>query len=196
MSRQRTIISAFFATLLAGSTYALAQDANPHPVHETSSVSIPAKDIHFFNSGVKTEIGELEAGPAYGDLQNGHHGTFIHMPAGFVSPVHTHTEDYYAVVIKGVGANDPVGAKPKSLPIGSYWFQRGEEAHLADAFTEIEVERGGAEMRGFCLRGKLHLERNDRRPEASEQDNRQNPPGDHNSRPANISAARKKYTAT
>lgn len=35
--------------------------------------------------------------PAYGDLRSGRHGTFVRMPAGFKSPVHTHTEDYFAV---------------------------------------------------------------------------------------------------
>jgi hypothetical protein len=50
------------------------------------------------------------------------------MPAGFVSPVHTHTEDYYAVVVEGVGP----------LPVGSYWFQRGEEAHVTQCLSETD----------------------------------------------------------
>ncbi len=37
--------------------------------------------------------GELNAAPAYGDLAHGAHGTFIKMPAGFVSTVHIHTGD-------------------------------------------------------------------------------------------------------
>lgn len=124
-------------TLTAGITgCTTAQTVPAGPVHEGASVSIPAKDITFFGSGVKTEVGELDAGPAYGDLQSGRHGTFIHMPAGFVSPVHTHTEDYYAVVIQGVGANDPVGAEPKALPLGSYWFQRGEEDHVTRCLSD------------------------------------------------------------
>jgi hypothetical protein len=74
-------------------------------VHEGPSVSVPAGEIEFIDTGVKTEKGELQAGPAYGDLQNGRHGTFVRMPAGFKSPVHTHTEDYFAVVVEGVGSN-------------------------------------------------------------------------------------------
>ena len=89
---------------------ASAEVAN-HPAHEGPSVSIPADQIKFFGAGVKTEKGELNAGPAYGDLQNGKHGTFILMPHGFVSPAHTHTEDYFGVVIKGVGANQAPGGK-------------------------------------------------------------------------------------
>ncbi len=124
------------AANLVPAKLALAEGAAPQ--HEGASVSVPAKDIKFFASGVKTEVGELFAGPAYGDLQHGHHGTFIRMPAGFVSPVHTHTEDYYAVVVKGVGANDAPGAKPTALTRGSYWFQRGEEAHITRCLSKTD----------------------------------------------------------
>ena len=135
----RSLAAAAAAALTAGlliSGSAHAQTA--HPAHEGPSVSIPADRITFFGSGVKTEKGELFAGPAYGDLQHSRHGTFIHMPRGFVSPVHTHTEDYYAVVIKGVGANDAVGATPRPLPIGSYWFQRGEEPHVTRCLSDTD----------------------------------------------------------
>jgi len=107
-------------------------------VHEGPSVSIPANQISFINTGVKTEKGELLAGPAYGDLQNGRHGTFVRMPAGFKSPVHTHTEDYFAVVVEGVGSNHPVDAPADPLPKGSYWFQRGEEAHVTECLSETD----------------------------------------------------------
>ena len=111
--------------------------ANRKPVvHEGPSVSVPAGEITFVNTGVKTEKGELRAGPAYGDLQNGRHGTFVRMPAGFKSPVHTHTEDYFAVVIEGVGANHPPDGEPVALPAGSYWFQRGEEAHVTQCLSK------------------------------------------------------------
>lgn len=103
--------------------------------HEGPSVSIPADKIGFGPTGVKTDIGELYAGPAYGDLSKGRHGTFIRMPAGFVSPDHTHTEDYFGVVIKGVGANGLPGAADVALPAGSYWFQKGEEAHVTKCLS-------------------------------------------------------------
>ncbi len=105
-------------------------------VHEGPSVSTPASEINFIQTGVKTEKGELLAGPAYGDFQNGRHGTFVRMPAGFRSPVHTHTEDYFAVVVEGVGSNHAVDAEAVPLPVGSYWFQRGEEAHVTECMSE------------------------------------------------------------
>ncbi|KPF82228.1 DUF4437 domain-containing protein [Novosphingobium sp. AAP93] len=123
------------AFAVGSASLAAAQDA-PRPVHEGPSVSTPVDQISFFGSGVKTDKGELQAGPAYGDLQHGRHGTFIHMPAGFVSPVHTHTEDYFAVVIKGVGANQLPGGKIIPLAAGSYWFQKGEEAHVTQCLSK------------------------------------------------------------
>ncbi len=127
------------ATLLVAVSACSTSLATPAgPVHEGASKSVPAENIGFFGAGVKTEAGELNAGPAYGDLQAGRHGTFIRMPAGFVSPLHSHTEDYFAVVIEGVGANDPVGAEPTRLPVGSYWFQRGEEDHVTRCLSETD----------------------------------------------------------
>lgn len=123
--------------LAAASSKLAAQDA-AHPVHEGPSVSTPADQIKFVNTGIKTEKGELLAGPAYGNLQKGRHGTFLRMPAGFISPAHTHTEDYYAVVIKGVGANHPPGATAVALPVGSYWFQTGEEPHVTECLSKTE----------------------------------------------------------
>lgn len=132
--RNIRFVHACTALLIALTGPALAQSAPP--AHEFPSVSTPAAQIGFGKTGIKTAAGELQAGPAYGNLQTGHHGTFIRMPAGFVSPVHTHTEDYYAVVVKGIGANDPVGAEPKPLGVGSYWFQRGEEPHVTRCLSK------------------------------------------------------------
>jgi hypothetical protein len=55
-----------------------------------------------------------------------------------VSDVHTHTEDYYAVVLKGVGANGPPNQKDVPLSVGSYWFQRGEEAHVTKCLSKTD----------------------------------------------------------
>jgi hypothetical protein len=115
--------------------------SNPAPTqtgiaHEGPSVSIPASEIKFVPTGIKTEQGELLAGIAYGDIQNGRHGTFVRLPAGFVSPAHIHTEDYYAVVVEGVMANHAPGADVVALPVGSYYFQQGQEPHVTRCLSE------------------------------------------------------------
>lgn len=124
------------AALAASLALSFALPAVAEVMHHGASISLPADKIGFGGTGIKTEAGELFAGPAFGDLTKGMHGTFIKMPAGFVSPVHTHTEDYLAVVIHGVGENGPAGAPDVPLPVGSYWFQRGEEPHVTKCLSK------------------------------------------------------------
>ena len=102
------------------------------------SSSLPAPILTFGPTGVKTSVGELKSGPAYGDLSKGRHGTFIRMPAKFVSPLHTHTSDYFGIVIQGVGANTQVGNEDIPLPVGSYWFQRGKEKHVTKCLSDTD----------------------------------------------------------
>jgi len=103
------------------------------------SVSTPVTELKYGPTGVSDGVhGELNAAAAYGDLAHGAHGTFIKMPAGFVSPVHTHSEDYWGVVISGVAANGLPGSKDISLPVGSYWFQKGGEAHVTKCLSPNE----------------------------------------------------------
>ena len=103
------------------------------------SVNVPVTRLHYVRTGVTDGVhGELEAAPAFGDLAHGAHGTFIKMPAGFVSPIHTHTTDYYGVVISGVGANGLPGSADVPLPVGSYWFQKGGERHVTKCLSPNE----------------------------------------------------------
>lgn len=103
-----------------------------------ASISTPAGAIGFGPTGVKAAAGELKAGPAYGNLATGKHGTFIRMPAGFVSDLHTHTEDYFGIVIQGVGVNTQNGKNNVELPVGSYWFQRGKEKHVTKCVSTTD----------------------------------------------------------
>jgi hypothetical protein len=45
--------------------------------------------------------------------------TFIKMPAGYVSPTRTHTEDYWAVVVSDVTVNKKPDSADVPLPVGS-----------------------------------------------------------------------------
>lgn len=131
----KSIRSMLIGTLVVGALSAVAlADPSGQP-----SVSTPVTQIKYGPTGVSDGVhGELNAGPAYGNLSTGPHGTFIKMPAGFVSPVHTHTEDYWGVVISGVAANGLPGSKDIGLPVGSYWFQKGGEAHVTKCLSPNE----------------------------------------------------------
>jgi hypothetical protein len=104
-----------------------------------ASINTPVTDLKFGPTGVTDGVhGELYAAAAYGDLAHGAHGTFIKMPAGFVSKVHTHTEDYWGVVISGVAVNERPGTPGAALPVGSYWFQKGGERHVTKCIAPTE----------------------------------------------------------
>jgi beta-alanine degradation protein BauB len=103
------------------------------------SVSTPVTELRYGPTGVSDGVhGELYAAPAFGDLAHGAHGTFIKMPAGFVSKVHVHTGDYWGVVISGVAVNGVPGSKDVPLPVGSYWFQKGGERHVTRCISPNE----------------------------------------------------------
>jgi len=105
----------------------------------SSSVNTPVTALKYGPTGVSDGVhGELNAAPAYGDLGHGPHGTFVKMPAGFVSKVHTHTDDYWGVVIGGVAANGKPGSTDVALPVGSYWFQKGGESHVTKCLSPSE----------------------------------------------------------
>lgn len=103
------------------------------------SISTPVTQLQYGPTGVSDGLhGELKAAPAYGDLAHGPHGTFIKMPAGFVSPVHIHTQDYWGIVISGVAVNGTPGSTDVALPVGSYWFQKGGERHVTKCISPNE----------------------------------------------------------
>jgi len=128
--KSSTAIAAVFLTVLAAGAIA---------AYAGSSVSTPMTDLKFGSTGITDGAhGELYAAAAYGDHTHGAHGTFIKMPAGFVSKVHTHTEDYWGVVISGVAVNEKPGGPDLALPVGSYWFQKGGERHVTKCISASE----------------------------------------------------------
>ena len=133
-----TAISRLTVTVAAALAATVSPIANATPDAQPS-VSVPATNVAFTATGVKDgKTGELLAGPAYGNLGKGPHGTFIRMPAGFVSPVHNHTGAYWGIVISGVAANGLPGAADVQLPSGSYWYQKGGEAHVTKCLSGQE----------------------------------------------------------
>lgn len=116
-----------------------SQDKMPADSTQTN-VSMPVTELHWGSAGViaPNGAGTLQAAPAFGDLSKGEHGTFIKMPTGFVSAVHTHTHAYFGVVVTGVGVNSAVGDKDIPLPPGSYWFQPGGKPHVTKCISTTE----------------------------------------------------------
>jgi beta-alanine degradation protein BauB len=102
----------------------------------TESVSTPVNELTYGPTGISDGVhGELTAAPAYGNIATGPHGTFIKMPAGFVSHTHTHSDDYWAVVVSGVMVNKRPDEPDVLLPAGSYYFQKGGEPHVTKCMS-------------------------------------------------------------
>lgn len=117
-------IPAFFASALFASLGIAAG----------TSISIPVTEMKY----VETGIGPIKVAPGYGDMTKGAHSNFVKIPGGFSSPPHTHTEDYYAVVVSGVIGNGMEGMQDIPLPPGSYWFQKGNEKHVTKCLSSTE----------------------------------------------------------
>ena len=104
-----------------------------------ASLSRPVTELEYGPTGLSDGVhGELYAAPACGDLAHGPHGTSIKMPTGDVSPTHTHTEDYRAVVVSGVMVNKKPDSADVPLPGGSYYFQKGGERHVTKCISPNE----------------------------------------------------------
>jgi quercetin dioxygenase-like cupin family protein len=74
---------------------------------------------------------------AFGDPDQGAHGFYIRLPAGFVSPLHYHTADYNAVVIEGTVVNNYEGQEQEVvLTPGGYFATRGGVNHVTKCLSE------------------------------------------------------------
>ncbi len=99
-----------------------------------ASHSVPVTEMHYMATG----IGPIEVAPGYGDMSKGAHSNYVKIPGNFTSPPHTHSDDYYGVVIAGVVANGVDGAQDIPLAPGSYWFQKGKEKHVTKCISATE----------------------------------------------------------
>ena len=119
-----TLVAAMLTCAIASVSYAA-----------DTSISLPVTSVKYFDAGV----GPLKISPAYGNPQKGAHSTFVKLPAGFISPLHSHTGDYYGVVISGVVANAATAEEEDvALAPGSYWFQKGKANHVTKCLSANE----------------------------------------------------------
>jgi quercetin dioxygenase-like cupin family protein len=106
---------------------AVLSAAPPAPAQEPvapQSLSIAAHQIKWI------DLGGPQLGTVWGDASKGAHGSLLRLPKGFVSPTHTHTGDYYAVIVEGAVTNVEAGQPEVVLGPGSYYFQKGKADHV------------------------------------------------------------------
>ncbi len=102
------------------------------PAAQKPSGGNPAGTVLLAKDVAWTKVTEfVDMGAAWGDREQGAHGTFGRFPAGAKSPPHTHGQDYHGIVISGVMTN-PFGTEdsPPELAAGSYWYVPAGEQHV------------------------------------------------------------------
>ncbi|HVV85057.1 MAG TPA: cupin domain-containing protein [Kofleriaceae bacterium] len=80
------------------------------------------------------DVGGLQMADLWGSHEKGPYGALLKLPAGFTSPMHTHPDDYQAVMIQGTSSHWLVGedgSQAKKLTPGSYWMMPGKLPHVS-----------------------------------------------------------------
>jgi hypothetical protein len=76
--------------------------------------------------------------PIRGDFGKGPYEAYLKLPAGFVSPVHSHTDDYWAVLVQGKmthwAADGGSEKDSKVLSPGDLTFMPGKSDHVTKCF--------------------------------------------------------------
>jgi len=116
---------------------AAVADEEPATTYDrTKEVLLPEEQKDFFNVNEAIQFAN-----AYGDRDRGAHGTFGRFPANFITPFHTHSHEYHAVVLQGVMTKPfEGGGNPTGLPAGSYWFVPAGVNHATACISKKPCE--------------------------------------------------------
>ena len=80
--------------------------------------------------------------PIEGDATKGAHFAYLKLPAGFVSPAHSHSTDYWAVLVQGKmthwAATGGTEADAKPLAIGDLTYMPAKLEHVSKCFPGAE----------------------------------------------------------
>ena len=115
--RSKSILVFAAAFVLAGGMFGQAGSGG-EPIFKRSGDLIWVALAPQMDPGIK--IADV-----WGDHSKTGFGAFLEFPAGFLSPLHTHTNDIKIVVISGTYTQAPEGKPAVRLGPGSYAFQPG-----------------------------------------------------------------------
>jgi len=128
---------------LAGATQSCSAQKNAtatkttdSPVQKKATVT-RTTDLEWYDAGLG---GDIKISPVHGNIQKGEHSTIVRFPAGTITPMHTHSHDYYGIVISG-NLKHPVKGQPEtdiSLPPGSHWFMPANIEHVTECEPGVE----------------------------------------------------------
>ncbi len=115
--KPRCVLAFAVAFVLAGSVFAQSSGSG-EPIFKRSGDLIWVQLAPQLDPGIRIS-------DVWGDHAKTGFGAFLEFPAGFLSGVHTHTNDIKIVVISGTYTQAPEGKPTVRLGPGSYAFQPG-----------------------------------------------------------------------
>lgn len=109
---------------------------------------LPASDLKWTDLDPKGAPG-VKIADLWGDHTKGAYGAYIKFPAGFTTPLHSHTHAMKAVFVSGTFIQIPEGKSEVRLPPGSFMMQPGGSyKHITKCDTTADcvffVESEGA----------------------------------------------------
>jgi len=125
-TRFLAIAASFLAAsvmLAQGSGDAKAKSAPKAKV--VAPVFEPAADLKWTDLDPSGNTPGVKIADVWGDHTKGAYGAFIKFPAGFTSPLHTHTNSARIVIVSGTFVQVPEGKAEIRLGPGSYMMQPG-----------------------------------------------------------------------
>jgi len=117
----KSVRVAVLAFLSAG--LVLAQGAAPAPKDTNAPIFKPAGDLKWVDA---PNAPGVKFADVWGDHTKTGYGAFVKFPAGFTSPLHTHSHAAKIVVISGTFVQIPEGKSEVRLGPGSYLMQPGK----------------------------------------------------------------------
>jgi anti-sigma factor ChrR (cupin superfamily) len=125
--RARNVLAFVAAFVLAAVVLAQGSEAKAKSVPRAkagSPIFMPAGDLKWTDLDPTGAPG-VKIADVWGDHTKSGYGAFLKFPAGFLTPLHTHTHAIKIVVISGTYMQTPEGKPEQRMGPGSYVFQPG-----------------------------------------------------------------------
>ena len=117
--RTRVMLPVIASALLAAS---LSAQSTKTPKSPTTPTFLPAPDLKWVDLDPKGAPG-VKIADLWGDHTKGAYGAYLKLPAGFTTPLHTHSHPMKVIFVSGTYLQTPEGKAQVRLGPGSYMMQ-------------------------------------------------------------------------
>jgi anti-sigma factor ChrR (cupin superfamily) len=127
--KTRTILGlaasfAFGSVVLAQTSVDMTMKKEAPKAAATTPTFIPAADLKWVDLDPKGAPG-VKVADLWGNHTKGAYGAYLKLPAGFTTPLHTHTYAMKVIFVSGTYIQAPEGKPEVRLGPGSYMMQPG-----------------------------------------------------------------------